>query len=241
MPANNNHVKELHARGYCVLKSVFTPAAVASARHLVLANLSLFKNTRPTPSSAHLAGFHRFPALEPLHTLITGNSLILAMMDAACGGDQVQTIGLSDITVNRSQPWHKDLLRGKFKQYLQGVPIYSAGHGLYKALVYLQAGASLRVMPGSHLQASPLDSDKDSEPGDDDLVEVVPVEAGDVVIMDIRLNHRGSPEQAFHGDAVVDNPKILVSTVFGACNNPLTHAMEEGNFHRLMDWMARHP
>jgi hypothetical protein len=27
----------------------------------------------------------------------------------------VRTIGLSDITINRSQDWHKDLLRGKYR------------------------------------------------------------------------------------------------------------------------------
>jgi hypothetical protein len=97
-----------------VLKGALTQREVTKARAKVLDNLSLMKNTRPTPSARHLAGFHRYPTLEPLQALITGNAGIRSIM-TRLGGMDARIFGLSDITVNRSQPWHKDLLRGQYR------------------------------------------------------------------------------------------------------------------------------
>ena len=67
------------------------------------------------------------------------------------------------------------------------------------------------------------------------------VEPGDVVILDIRAAHRGSTEEACQSPACSSHPRILVSTVLGRSDGELTKAMEMGNFHRLMDWVERHP
>jgi hypothetical protein len=91
------------------------------------------KNTRPTPSSRHLAGFHRYPELESLHGQLAGNKKVLNFMKLVLGVQQVRSIGLSDITINRSQNWHKDLLRGKYESYLNGVEIWDCDSaGVYK-------------------------------------------------------------------------------------------------------------
>mgnify|MGYP001101244964 CR=1 FL=1 len=66
------------------------------------------------------------------------------------------------------------------------------------------------------------------------------MEAGDVILMDIRLPHRGSSEQELRGVDYRRPPKILVSTVLGAVSKPLTRAMEAGNFERLRDWDMAH-
>ena len=157
------------------------------------------------------------------------------------GGRRARTIGLSDITINRSQHWHKDLLRGKYEAYLDGVDIWGPESGaVYKALMYLQDGASLHVVRGSHAVPLSLDNDEQAEPGDGDEVMTVPVKAGDVMIMDIRTSHRGSEESAFASGAFDDEPKILVSTALGTDGGKLTDAMEFGNARRLMDWQAKH-
>ena len=56
-------------RGFVVLEGL-SPAAVEDARRRVVDNAHLLKNTRPNPSSGHLAGFHRYPELEALHRVL---------------------------------------------------------------------------------------------------------------------------------------------------------------------------
>jgi len=67
------------------------------------------------------------------------------------------------------------------------------------------------------------------------------VEAGDVVIMDIRCSHAGADESVYASGKWDAEPRMLVSTAMGGVNSKLTQAMEKGNFQRLMDWMERHP
>ena len=105
----------------------------------------------PNPSSGHLAGFHRYPELEHLHALVSSNPLVLDILRTATGCSQIRSIGLSDITVNRSQQWHVDLLRGRYQAHLQPETCWgSDGGGVYKILLYLQPGATLKVVPGAH-------------------------------------------------------------------------------------------
>ena len=73
-------------------------------------------------------------------------------------------------------------------------------------------------------------------PTDDSNVERVTVGPGDVILMDIRLTHRGSTEEDMGKAEHAANPKLLVTTVCGGTNKPLTQAMELGNFKRMKDW-----
>jgi hypothetical protein len=243
-PAINiqRHVAELKSEGFTTLSGVCRPSDIESARELILANRHLMKNTRPTPSSGHLAGFHRYPCLEPLHTMLTSLAGVDEVVREALNGSEPQTIGLSDITINRSQQWHKDLLRGEFMQYLDANSLRwdLNGTGVFKILLYLQQGSSLKIISGSHLRSRSLDDDRHSQPCEGETISTVPVEPGDVVIMDIRCSHRGADESAYIQGQWDDNLRILVSTAIGAENHPLTHAMEKGNFARMTAWMARH-
>jgi hypothetical protein len=197
-------------------------------------------NTRCVSGSRHLAGFHRFPTLEPLQTMITQNLSVQGIVGQICG-EGARTIGLSDITVNRSQQWHKDLLRGEFQSYLGEGPYCASWYGtVFKVIVYLQDGASLKIIPGSHLQDIDLRSDAGAVPSNEENVVSVPVKAGDAVVIDICTTHRGSDEDAFTTPEARDNPKILISTVFGKHNAALADRMELGNAVRLSRWMAKH-
>lgn len=235
-----NRVHELRENGVTVLRGVFDRPTIAAARERVLANRRLFRNTRPTASAGHLAGFHRFPALEPLHAMLTGSAAIVDLVGLALRGDGVRTIGLTDITVNRSQEWHVDLLRGKFERFLTPASVWGpGGGGVYKALLYLNDSTSLQVAKGSHLQRVSLTDDGKAVP--DASAEIVPVavHAGDVVVMDLRCRHRGAPEEAYSAGQWDADPRILVSTVFGGAGRELTRQMEIGNFIRMMEWAAR--
>lgn len=233
-------VNEVIESGVGVLREVFDGATVADARETVLDHRDLMKNTRPSPSSRHLAGFHRFPELEPLHHLITGNRRIRDFMVMLLGSE-IRTIGLTDITINRSQQWHKDLLRGAFSHHMKTEKPCELHHSkLFKVILYLQDSSSLHVVPGSHLRDIDLHSDACAIPGDDAPVVRVDAQVGDAVVIDICTTHRGSPEAAFASLSSSDPARILVSTVFGRVGCAFTDDMELGNAHRLASWQDSH-
>jgi ectoine hydroxylase-related dioxygenase (phytanoyl-CoA dioxygenase family) len=233
--------EELRNKGYVVLQAIHSMPTIEAARATILEQRGLLRNTRPTPSAGHRAGFHRLPTLRPLHELVSSQSQIRAVLDAAVGGKGVRTVGLSDITMNRSQGWHRDLLRGPYQKYLDQNLIWDSSHGvLFKALLYLQRSSSLRLIAGSHLMRCRLDSDDESTPSDEDTIDSPWVEAGDVILMDLRMSHCGSPEKAFAVAEARRHPKLLVSTVFGAIESPLTAQLENGNSVRQADWDRRH-
>ena len=87
-----DNTQQLLADGYTVLKGVFDKQTITQSRKRIMDNLSLFKNTRPKSSSLHLAGFHRFPELEPLHTIVTNNKTILNFLSGVLKGKDVRSI-----------------------------------------------------------------------------------------------------------------------------------------------------
>lgn len=236
-----SHQETFTSQGFCILPKVFAKNEVAAMRAEVLANEDKMGATRPNPKARHLAGFHRFDRLGSLHARINAAPRIDEALNAVYDGAAFEPIGLTDITVNRSQPWHTDLLRGKYSHFLS--PDICWGEDVQpciKVLVYLQDGASLRVVPGSHLQPVELDSDAAVVPGDGATIEAVAVRTGDVILMDIRLTHRGQTEDETMGYDLDDSAKILISTVYGASDSPLARAMKAGNAARMADWDARH-
>lgn len=241
VPSSDDSIAEIHRDGVGLIRSAVDPDEIDQARRTVLAHAELMRNTRPTASSRHLAGFHRFPGLEPLHRMITGNRRVSEMMTGLLGSDY-RTSGLSDITINRSQPWHKDLLRGRFRHHLDGQDICARNHGtLLKVIVYLQDSNSLQFVPGSHRQDISLESDLFAIPPADIPVNRVEARVGDAVIVDVCTTHRGSAEEAFDSPRVLDQPKILVSTVFGKSNCDFVDRMELGNAERLAAWRCQAP
>jgi hypothetical protein len=239
LSAASTSVDDVRALGVGVLRHVLDPTAVAEARRLVLEHRRLLRNTRPTASAGHLAGFHRYPALEPLHAMLAEHPVVSECIADLCGPG-ARAIGMTDITVNRSQPWHKDLLRGRFREHLGVDDPCARWHGtVFKLLAYLQPGSSLAVVDGSHRRDVDLSTDDHALPGPGDEVRNVRVEAGDVVVLDICTTHRGSEESDFANPDAEVNPKILISTVYGAAHSELATRMELGNAARLADWMRR--
>lgn len=230
---------DVRAEGVAVIAGAFDEDAIEGARRIVLAHLELMKRTRPTPSARHLAGFHRFPELEPLHLAITGNPVVTGFLHGLLG-ERLRTIGLSDITVDRSQQWHKDLLRGAFRSFLDPGDVCAANHGkAFKVIMYLQDSASLQVVPGSHRRDIDLSSDEHAIPGPDDSVVAVPVRRGDAVVIDLCTTHRGTDEAAYLDRAPEDPARILVSTVFTRASCGFADQLEAGNAARLADWARR--
>ena len=227
--------------GYTRLSEVFDSDQISEARVLIEKNSDLLRQTRPNSNSLHLAGFHRYTELEPLHSMMTQNSAVTNFLRAASGG-QVRTIGLSDITVDRSQGWHKDLLRGKFQQHLASkTPCSDYNGSVYKVILYLQPSSSLKVDAGSHRVDVLLDSDEFASPIQVSNVHQVETRIGDVVIIDICASHRGADESTVMKSHTSNKKRILVSTVFGRVGAELTDQMELGNAVRLHNWDIRNP
>ena len=232
---------DVRSDGVQVIAGAFDAAAVDDARHVVLAHTDLMKRTRPTPSARHLAGFHRFPALEPLHGVLTGNPMVTAHLHALLG-TQLRTIGLSDITIDRSQPWHKDLLRGPYRSFLEPDGVCANNHGkAFKVIMYLQDSSSLQVIVGSHLHDVDLNNDEHAVPRPGDSVIPVPVRRGDAVIIDLCTTHCGADEATYLAAAPGAPPRILVSTVFTRADCEFADRLEAGNAARLADWARRPP
>lgn len=232
---------EYEGRGYCVLPSVFSDEEITWFRAATMNNLDLMGQTRNVAHSYHLAGFHRFPALAALHSRIVSDKRINEFVSGCFDPDAYCAIGLSDITVNRSQQWHTDLLRGRYSEFLEGgLPWAEQGAGCIKALIYLQDGASLQVVPGSHLAPSPLDDGLLEGIAETQDAVRVKVRSGDVVMMDIRALHRGATSDEMSRPELIIAPKILYSTVFGPVGSAFAQAMQVGNAHRMADWDRRY-
>ena len=132
------HCNQLKQDGVTVLKSCFSLKNIKEARAQIIKNRYLFKNTRPTLSSGHLAGFHRFPMLESLHSMLSCNPIINDFINFCLNNHPIRSIGLSDITINRSQHWHTDLLRGKYFHFIKEFLDWNDNAiGIYKVLLYL--------------------------------------------------------------------------------------------------------
>lgn len=229
--------EEFERRGYCVLPSVFTQQEIVDFRSTTMANLSWMGRTRRAAHAYHLAGFHRFPALTILHGRIVSDPRINQFASACLDTNSYGAIGLSDITVNRSQQWHTDLLRGRYSDFLAGgLPWAKSASTCIKALVYLQDGSSLQIVPGSHLAPSPLDDGLLAGMAETQDAVRVKVRSGDVVMMDIRALHRGATDEEMSNPDLAMTPKILCSTVFGPIGSPFAQAMQIGNAYRMADW-----
>jgi hypothetical protein len=228
---------EIATNGYCVLKSVFGAEDIERFRLNSMSGQHLMGQTRHAAHSYHLAGFHRFPHFSDCHAAILSNRTVNEALEAYFDDKPYYAIGLSDITVNRSQQWHTDLLRGKYREYLPGDMVWHSGtKGCIKALVYLQSGKSLRIIPKSHLQPTPLDDAELDVLAQSTEHMQLDVQAGDVVMMDIRSVHRGSTDEEMGSPVLAQAPKILLSTVFGALNSVFARSMELGNMHRMIEW-----
>ncbi|MEE9387548.1 MAG: hypothetical protein V3U96_02975 [Paracoccaceae bacterium] len=227
----------LEADGFCVVKGVFSPDKIANFRDILTQNLDEMGQTRNVAHSFHLAGFHRFSKFDWVTEQIETNPAILDFLRDYYCGSSFSTLGLSDITINRSQQWHTDLLRGQYAKYLDGVNPWARPKGdCIKALVYLQNGKSLRIVQNSHRYPSPFDDRAIADVAQAKNVTQLSVRAGDVVMLDIRAIHRGSTDAEMSDPKLSENPKILLSTVFGRTKSAFSEAMRIGNADRMQDW-----
>jgi len=241
MANQQEQVIQLKENGITILPSVFSQETVKILRNRILENTHLMKHTRSANYALHLASFHRYPELEKIHSMISCNDRILQFLRCVIGNKNkvIRSIGNSDIAINRSQQWHKDLLRGKYAHYHTPENIWNEDKSTaYRIIFYLQESKNLQIVQGSHLVPQSLESDQALIPSDDAKILQLHIQSGDVVIMDIRTTHRGMTDEYVNEkkEPLIKHPSILVATVLGSVDSYLTLKMEEGNSYRLRDW-----
>lgn len=233
-------VAQVEAEGVCVLRAALDAQEIAALRETCLGQRDLMGQTRSIAHSQHLAGFHRFDAFAGVDRAFHDCGAITAFLDAYFGAGDHAPIGLSDITINRSQHWHTDLLRGPYAGFLEAVDPWGSARGeCLKALIYLQDGKSLRFVKGSHRAPTPLDDDALEGLARAQRDTQLDIKAGDVVMMDIRGLHRGATDDEMAREAMIASPKILLAHVFGKRGAPFAQAMQKGNAARMSDWDAK--
>jgi len=237
----NTAARQLNEQGYCILPGLFSRSTIESFREVVLAHKHLMGQTRNNVQSFHLAGFDRFAPLQALHCEIAASPGLQNVLRAFFAPSDFHTIGLTDITINRSQHWHTDLLRGRFSHFLDAAdPWAPAEPACVKALVYLQDGKSLKIVPGSHLAPTPLDDAALEQLAQQREAIALEARAGDIVMIDLRALHRGSTDGEMQAPGLAESPKILVSTVFGSKISAFAAAMQRGNAQRMAEWDAKY-
>lgn len=224
-------------QGFVVLNNVISSKELDLARSIIMKNINLFKNTRNYSSARHLASFHLHNSMSPLMAL--AQHLPIKSSLSQLLGNYI-FLDFSDITVNRSQQWHKDLLRGKYTRYYEDKKnICRDFHGhVYKILIYLQDQSSLKVIKNSHIKDINLNSDHFAIPKLNDEIININSRLGDVVILDICSNHAGSTDEECKKLNLLGgkDTRILVSFTFGKKSSWLSHRMMVGNQARFQDW-----
>ena len=174
-------------------KFLFDIDFLDSLRTLIIKHIHLFENTRSYSVSRHLPSFHIYKPLSSLMALSQQPDINILLNNIL--GDY-KFLNFSDITINRSQSWHKDLLRGKYIKYYEGKKtICSDFHDhVYKLLIYLQDQSSLKIIKNSHLKDINLHSDEFAQPSTSDQIVQINSKKGDAILMDICLTHAGSNE-----------------------------------------------
>ena len=161
--------------------------------------------------------FHRADRLKAVFDALAYNHKVRRELRRVLGGP-FRFLGHNDIGINVSIGWHKDRLNGPYRQFETVDPWSKDSVGrpmsIVKALVYLQDhgndNGALRLVPGSHRVPS-LEHRADQE-------KILHPRAGDVILFDQRITHRGQvadPPSALAKDATEDRSRILVSLGFG--------------------------
>jgi hypothetical protein len=217
----------LLTQGYVILKGLYTPEEIATAREEVAAYL-LNNPALDNANGKFLPDFVGIPELART-TALKDAPALREILDACFSDQPWRFCGHSDVAVNRVvSGWHKDILNGAYTKYMKRSP-WSPGpagesYGILKVGIYLQdhsADASaLQVVPGSHLR---------SDLGTAGAIRLRPA-LGDAVIFDQRITHRGMERQT-------PGSRVMISFGFGL-ENCFTDWFEEGTRARQRDQLA---
>ena len=215
-PINFSHADPPKAH-FDSLGYVIIPDAIPRQRVLELAEMVRAFHAdadRPLRGVPFMGGvsypdFHRADRLREVFEALAYNHKVRRELRRVLGGP-FRYLGHNDVGINVSIGWHKDRLNGPYRQFETVDPWSRDSDGrrmsIVKALIYLQDhgndDVALRLVPGSHRFPS-LERRADQE-------EILHPRAGDVILFDQRITHRGQLAVPTE-----NRSRILVSLGFG--------------------------
>ena len=210
---------KINTNGYVVIKDIFTRDELMKC-HTEISNYIKMYKTIKNCEGITIPDFIKRKELGITSELKNNNKIHNALKDIF-RGNNYRFCSHNDIGINRVVGWHKDKLNGEVSKY-ETVNIWSTYNGekheIVKVLIYLEGhddnNDGLKIVHKSHLTPN-INSQK--------YIQLKP-EAGDVIIFDQRITHRGMEKQ-------VKYPRILVSFGFGK-NNIFTDNFERGTIIR---------
>lgn len=181
MTTKTNLKNKIEADGYAIVPNVLTQKEVCSLRralkkHFVSQGV-FFSLGLVQPNAAHYIREIEWLCYHPK---------IIEAFRVALGQDDIVFTGHCDAHHNIFCAWHKDDGGGN---YFEGDYFTDDNCRVYKAAIYLQDRPQfgISVRRGSHRFASLTAGE----------IEYCSTKAGDIVVFDVRLTHRGQPFPSF--------------------------------------------
>lgn len=164
-------------QGHAIVRGVLSRDQIEALRAEVGAYFRANGTTR-YGGKIQLRGMHVLPAVARL----MASDKIVQVLRAYTAGENPILTGECDFTMNTMADWHKDLVED---MHLEAA-VDDESFSVYKLAIYLQDQPAdskevLKVRPGSHLARNGRDL------GDVPLA----VQAGDILIFDVRIDHAG--------------------------------------------------
>lgn len=225
------------------LEKVIAPEAIDNMRRLIASNLLYGSKTRDYDLNWHIPYFQRYSELESIHKYLLKQEPLNSAARSLLNSDKICSTSISDITVNRSQDWHKDLFRGPYRNLLpmnKWNPFDEQIPFAYRCLVYLQDGKSLQVISGSDTQEVCLENDSFSKPQKEDQVITLQANAGDVIFFDIRTTHRGKSYNDCSRIKTMNGIPMMIGLTLTYRESRWLYWLEFLNRARLRDWHTKH-
>lgn len=171
----------IETNGYVVVPNVLNQEEIQKLRH----SLQKYFSSKGYFFALGLIQWNAFAHIKDIDWLPCHQKINEVLRDVL-GQDTILLMGHCDAHHNIFRDWHKDYAGGKF---FPGDYYDSKECPVYKVGIYLQdhwEQDGLSVRKGSHRSASTTVGD----------IEHCSTKAGDLVIFDVRLTHRGQPSPA---------------------------------------------
>lgn len=197
MPVLQQHRVALETKGYTVLREALGPSEVGELRSAIARFLKRRDECRYLANGIFKAQVF-VPGPDEIFLPLISHDRITPVLREIAGGPFMFVTEMG-IAANTAAGWHKDT---------HGLKPFdspaAANFGVYKVLIYPQdhlglddEDFALKVKVGSHLMEREEDGEESS----------IFIRAGDAIIMDVRLTHRG------HND-IVEGRGLLARTVY---------------------------
>ena len=247
----------IHTEGYAVINELLTAAEVEWAEGLISDAINRNQAFDDGPAGVKFPDAAMHAEFKPLLDLLLGRPRLHAHLRSAFQEKPFHFANMSDIQVNSSIPWHRDLCHKKNRQF-QRLDPWATGpnserYAMFRLILYLQDHTAeddegLSLVAGSHLarpqgcscglaekqwrverqcEAPPPPSRENREHAS----YKISTRAGDAVLFDMRAIHKGGHRTVFPKAKA----RMAIQLTFGA-DNIFTAEWSHGDERRRAAW-----